>query len=135
MSLFLFFFLIILLYKINQYRIKKSILLSKKEFYIYCENTDNFVSSKLEIINNRKYVLLNKSKTIFGRSTSIDVNINDAQVSRKHFVIILEKNVCSIIDCGSSNGTFVNGKEIHGQKLVPGDKILVGQTLMVFCQK
>lgn len=129
------FLITILFYKINKYRIKKRVSPSTKKFYIYCEKTNNFDSSKLEIINNRQCILLKKSKTIFGRAKSIDVNINDIGVSRKHFMIILEENACFIVDCGSSNGTFVNGKRVHNQKLVSGDNILVGQTLMVFCQK
>ncbi len=60
---------------------------------------------------------------VFGRSSSCDIQINDAHMSRRHAEINLKGGVLRLVDLQSSNGTMVNGKTIGEQALKPGDKI------------
>ncbi|MAR92080.1 MAG: FHA domain-containing protein [Pseudomonadota bacterium] len=60
---------------------------------------------------------------VFGRSSTCDIVIQDAHMSRRHAEISLKNGVLRIVDLQSSNGTCVNGKTVGEQVLKPGDKI------------
>ena len=64
---------------------------------------------------------------VFGRSSSCDIVINDAHMSRRHAEINLKDGIMRLVDLKSSNGTCVNGKNIGEQVLKPGDKISFDQ--------
>lgn len=64
---------------------------------------------------------------VFGRSSSCDVVINDAHMSRRHAEITLKDGVLRLVDLKSSNGTCVNGKPVGEQVLKPGDRISFDQ--------
>ncbi len=73
-----------------------------------------------------------QSKTCMGREETCDVRVQDAEASRRHCELIWRDGAFWVQDLGSSNGTFVNGKQITAPtKLSAGDKIGVGQTVMV----
>lgn len=67
-----------------------------------------------------------------GRSSSNDININDALVSRAHCQIIQDDNGnYRLIDVGSTNGTYVNGIKRHGEiQLNPSDIIRIGNSTL-----
>lgn len=60
---------------------------------------------------------------VFGRSSSCDIVINDAHMSRRHAEVNLKDGILRLVDLKSSNGTCVNGKMVGEQILKPGDKI------------
>ncbi len=65
-----------------------------------------------------------------GRLEDNDVIIADDRVSRYHAELHFEANVCVIMDLGSTNGTFVNGRCIAPHMpcvLHPGDEIQLGR--------
>lgn len=64
---------------------------------------------------------------VFGRSSSCDIVINDAHMSRRHAEVNLKDGVLRLVDLKSSNGTCVNGKNVGEQLLKPGDKISFDQ--------
>ena len=71
-----------------------------------------------------------RSLTI-GRDSSNSVSLDDKLVSRKHAIIKKIKGVNFIRDLGSTNGTFVNGKQIPSEEYIclqPNDKITIGRT-------
>ena len=54
-------------------------------------------------------------------------------MSRAHAELRFEpQGVWSLTDLGSTNGTFVNGREIGTQLLREGDHITIGMTNLVF---
>ncbi|MBW2733244.1 MAG: protein kinase [Deltaproteobacteria bacterium] len=57
-----------------------------------------------------------------------ELAIADARISRKHAKITrMEHGSFVVEDLGSSNGTFVNDRRVHGQQpLRPGDRIRIG---------
>jgi hypothetical protein len=63
-----------------------------------------------------------------GKVPSAHLKIDDDKVSRMHAIIEVLGNDVSVIDLGSTGGTFVNGQKINKAKLVTGDAITVGDT-------
>lgn len=75
---------------------------------------------------------LQSDAVTIGRAHSNSLVLDDAPVSRSHARIDGGSDRYVLSDCGSKNGTFVNGKRIQGHVLAPGDEILIGDTHMVF---
>jgi hypothetical protein len=67
-----------------------------------------------------------------GRSLDNDVVISDQTVSGHHCQIAQEDNGnYSIRDIGSRNGTYVNGKRIHGKEILSlSDSVQIGNTTL-----
>ncbi len=68
-----------------------------------------------------------------GRGTSVDVNINDDGLSRRHFLIVREGEDYVIRDLSSRNGTWVHGHRAVTARLRDNDCILAGHSLFRFC--
>ena len=65
---------------------------------------------------------------VIGRENA-DITIHDGEISRRHAEVRLSGAGLEIEDLGSTNGTFVNGERIEGEReLAPGDVIKVGNT-------
>ena len=69
-----------------------------------------------------------------GRDASSDVVIEDASLSRRHFVILRRGNDYLLQDLNSQNGTWVDGQRAQATKLRHHDCILAGRTLFVFSE-
>ena len=69
-----------------------------------------------------------KTKTILGRSKNCDIILDDEYVSTKHASLRLIDGDFVITDLDSSNGTFVNDKEVAQTSLHDGDVIKMGKT-------
>jgi len=68
-----------------------------------------------------------------GRDEDLQIVLQDRMTSRRHARVDWQHGQHGIEDLGSSNGTFVNNRQItNRQPLKPGDKILIGQTLLLF---
>lgn len=71
--------------------------------------------------------------TTFGREDQNSIQHNDLSVSREHFVLTHKRGRFTLTDLGSSSGTIINNNTQKGStRLKNGDKIQVGQTLLVF---
>ena len=65
-----------------------------------------------------------------GRESSIGLPIDDEQASRRHTRVTAEGDHALVEDLGSTNGTYLNGQPIEGQRtLRPGDRLRVGLTI------
>lgn len=69
-----------------------------------------------------------------GRGESANVVIDDAALSRRHFLIEPENGSYFIKDLASQNGTWVDGKPAERTKLRHHDCILAGRTLFMFSE-
>ncbi|MBO7299271.1 MAG: FHA domain-containing protein, partial [Kiritimatiellae bacterium] len=68
-----------------------------------------------------------------GRNPSVvNIPIQDGSVSGNHATIRCEGGVWYLIDNNSSNGTFVNGKQISSQALASGDSVTFGNITLQF---
>jgi pSer/pThr/pTyr-binding forkhead associated (FHA) protein len=74
------------------------------------------------------------SEISIGRAPTCDIVLNDDQmVSRRHAIIRRQGNVVTAVDLGSSNGTLVNGSEIHDStQLKDGDRVTIGDHDLMF---
>ena len=70
---------------------------------------------------------------MIGRSEINDVYFDDEKMSKQHFALIVdEQNHVFMEDLNSTNGTFVNGVQIHDRtKLECGDEISAGSVEMI----
>lgn len=65
--------------------------------------------------------------TTAGRQDECQLRIKSSQVSRQHCQFYEKNGMLLVKDLGSSNGTFLNGKKIDGQRVLePGDEVTIG---------
>ena len=67
-----------------------------------------------------------------GRATACNIRIADAGVSSKHAKIWCEDGQYFLMDLGSTNGTFVNERDVDREQLTDGDVITFGMTKAAF---
>jgi serine phosphatase RsbU (regulator of sigma subunit)/pSer/pThr/pTyr-binding forkhead associated (FHA) protein len=68
-----------------------------------------------------------------GRASDCSIPIKDRYLSRKHAEIIAERGAWILKDCGSANGTYLNGSRMErDHPLRTGDRIRLGDTEIVF---
>jgi serine phosphatase RsbU (regulator of sigma subunit) len=68
-----------------------------------------------------------------GRASDCTIPIKDRFLSRRHAEILIERGSWYVRDCGSVNGTTLNGvKLIETSLLNPGDRIGLGDSEVVF---
>ncbi len=82
----------------------------------------------------RKIIRLTDEVTTIGRQTDCSLHIPLGEISRQHCQVILEKNVVSVKDLGSSNGTFVNDQRIVQQDLKAGDVLSLAGAMTLAVQ-
>jgi pSer/pThr/pTyr-binding forkhead associated (FHA) protein len=86
----------------------------------------------------RVYEVRKESLSI-GRSRESDIFLEDLAVSRLHASIVsLGNGNYALRDEGSANGTKVNGQTVNKYQpytLQEGDKIQLGQTVLVFARR
>lgn len=75
---------------------------------------------------------LDGNRMRIGRDPAADVFIDDKRTSWYHADLIRQGLAWLIVDAGSTNGTFVNGRRVHEATVVrPYDRIRVGDTELV----
>src|SRR5690606_25330632 len=67
-----------------------------------------------------------KDKLTIGRTVHNDIQIKAQYVSRRHAVVVTEDDHTRIVDWGSKNGIYVNGKRVSEHMLRNGDRVSVG---------
>lgn len=77
---------------------------------------------------------LNSKAMALGRDNSNPIRLHDTEVSRRHAEVRHIDNDFRVVDLGSANGTFVNGQQIEQSALKAGDRIQLGQTVMLFSE-
>src|SRR5258708_13706454 len=82
-------------------------------------------------LENQEIELTPDAMTV-GRSSACNIKIGDAGVSSKHAKIWCEDGEYYLMDLGSTNGTFVNDKDVLREKLTDGDVITFGMTKAAF---
>lgn len=67
---------------------------------------------------------LKTDKTTVGRVEDNSFQVSDASVSSHHCEILLKGNDVVVHDLNSTNGTFINGKQITGEAVIPPGQVL-----------
>ena len=74
---------------------------------------------------------LTQPETVIGRTPEADLRIEDEAVSNRHCVIRVDGPVCTLVDLGSRNGTWVNARPVvreRTERLRHLDVIQLGDT-------
>ena len=71
-------------------------------------------------------VALEDGVTRIGRGLGANLRLDDARVSRRHAIVLRRNGRVRLLDDRSSNGTFVNGRQVTEGELHDGDVIRVG---------
>ncbi len=75
---------------------------------------------------------INGALTRIGRGLDNEIVIDDARVSRHHAEIRWAAGGYSVLDLGSTNGTFLNDMQITESPLTVGDRISLGGLELMF---
>ncbi len=74
---------------------------------------------------------LAEGDTLLGRlSPPAQIALAGTKVSKKHCVIKQSNGSLRIEDLKSSNGVFVNGKQVESAKLENGDRLVIGEFIL-----
>ena len=74
-----------------------------------------------------KEIQLTKDRTTVGRRPYNDIVIDNLAVSGEHAVLLLTGTQVTVEDHNSTNGTFVNGRQVRSQALQHDDVVEVGR--------
>lgn len=85
-------------------------------------------------IMSRRWELGEKPLAV-GRGKSADIVIQDATLSRRHFMVEREGESYLLKDLKSQNGTWVDGRRAESTKLHHHDCILAGRTIFMFSEQ
>ena len=81
------------------------------------------------------YELASRSVTI-GQGSGNDIVLDDPEVSAKHCQVRLNSEKRWVLqDGGSTNGTYLNESLVRKATLQSGDKLRVGQTIILFVDR
>ena len=81
--------------------------------------------------NGQRHVL-EKQRSVLGRSRDADVQIEDPNISRRHAEVVQEGSAYWLVDLGSTNGTEVNGRRVQRARLDDGSRFTLGETTVTF---
>jgi hypothetical protein len=76
--------------------------------------------------------VLDKRRSVLGRSRDADVQVEDPNVSRRHAEILQEGSSWWLVDLGSTNGTEVDGRRVQRFQLADGSRFTIGETTLTF---
>lgn len=79
-----------------------------------------------------EFFALRGSVLTIGRAPDNQLVLADSQASVHHARLVVDQAGVAIEDLGSTNGTFVNDRQVNRQLLTQGDRIRMGQTEMRF---
>jgi two-component system, cell cycle response regulator len=79
----------------------------------------------------RRFVL-DRSFISIGRESSNDIVLDRDSVSRRHARIAVRNGERVLVDLGSTNGTYVNDRQIQEHRLYAGDQIKVGNFILKY---
>ena len=67
-----------------------------------------------------------------GRDAGNHIRLHDTEVSRRHAELRLVGDGYCLVDVGSANGTFVNNAAVKEAVLQPGDRVQIGQSVLLY---
>ncbi len=113
---------------------KSTIIADKTKITASMKTSSRSIEHNLAVISDLKNseIVLGERQVYFGRKDTNDFILEDEGASRIHAYISYERHRHVLRDAGSLNGTFVNKKPITRCELRHGDKILIGNTVLVY---
>lgn len=74
---------------------------------------------------------LNWGTTVIGREAEVDVAIEHASISHRHCKVVLDAEGVRVRDCGSTNGTFIDGTPVREAPLSNGQTLRLGDVELI----
>jgi pSer/pThr/pTyr-binding forkhead associated (FHA) protein len=81
-----------------------------------------------------RLLAIDRDVTHIGRAGSAEIRLEHQRVSRDHAILVRHGRHFRLLDNRSSNGTFVNGRQIVATNIQDGDVIEVGPVLVRFVE-
>jgi predicted Zn finger-like uncharacterized protein len=75
---------------------------------------------------------LTKPRIYLGRGAGSDVQVRDAEVSRRHAMLEIRGDRATLTDLGSTNGTWVDGERVEHAELQHQSEFTIGATTLMF---
>ena len=66
-----------------------------------------------------------------GRGSTADLQLKDAEISRRHSMVEIRGDEATVVDLGSTNGTYVDGQRITRTTLGNQSEFTVGSTTLM----
>ena len=107
----------------------------RTEVYRVLQDTGNVPRAFLRVVEGPlagETFLIRKRVTTIGRALENDIVLEAIDVSRRHARIEYADGRFTIIDLGSTNGTFVNGVRVEHAPLRNGDRVALGTVVLEF---
>jgi general secretion pathway protein A len=92
-------------------------------------------AARLVVSSGRQVVAevsLNRPRMVLGRDNSCDISLDSRYVSRYQNLFMETAEGWVLIDLGSTNGCFVNGRRVREHRLRDGDLIAIGHHQLRF---
>jgi len=91
---------------------------------------------RVELVNiegrvSRYKIVIDCWPATIGRANDANVRLPDREISRRHCQLELRDGIPAIHDLGSTNGTYVNGRNITDSPVMPGDRVQLGNMLVL----
>jgi adenylate cyclase len=85
-------------------------------------------------VTDRRVTLAEKRSWVIGRGRGNDIVIDHASISRRHAMLqVTDSGEVYLVDCGSRNGSFLNGYRVSMRiKLTDGDRLTFGEASAEF---
>lgn len=74
-------------------------------------------------------------EVVVGRDPRCELPLGSADVSRRHARIVPDADGHRVVDMGSTNGTYVNGRPVTSRRLTPGDRIELGSCVLRYLRQ
>lgn len=74
---------------------------------------------------------IHKSSVLIGRGSTMDIQLRDSEVSRRHALIEIRPDVVTLTDLGATNGTWFGGSQVETVELEHQDEFTLGSTTLM----
>jgi predicted Zn finger-like uncharacterized protein len=74
---------------------------------------------------------ITKPRVYLGRGSTMDVQIKDSEVSRRHAMLEVRKGTVMLIDMGATNGTWVGGERAEEAEITNQGEFTLGSTTLM----
>ena len=74
-------------------------------------------------------------EVVMGRDPRCELPLGAADVSRRHARIVPDADGHRVVDMGSTNGTYVNGRPVTSRRLSAGDRIELGSCVLRYLRQ